>query len=188
MDYSTDPVRAQGPSAVTEGTPDGPIVLVLDPAGAARHEGLPATWRDLEQRWRIVWCRLPADGSLSQADDILADPPAAGKVVHMVASGPYAEEAMRLADRHARSVRSVLLVDPAARGFVAPGDGPAANEHWEEDTEKQRWELTREGIDVRTIAHSEGGESDRIPAPLPLGHPDVVSGVQNAISELGATK
>ena len=41
MDYSTDPVRAQGPPAVTEGTPDWPIVLVLDPAGAAKHDELP---------------------------------------------------------------------------------------------------------------------------------------------------
>ncbi|HVW40715.1 MAG TPA: hypothetical protein VHC18_05135 [Amycolatopsis sp.] len=188
MDYSTDPVRAQGPPAVTEGTPEGPIVLVLDPAGAAKHEGLPATWRDLADRWRIVWCRLPADGSLSEADDILADPPSTGKVVHVVASGPYAEEALRLAERHTEPVRSVLLVDPAASGYVSPGNGAAADEHWEQDTEKQRWALTRCGVDVHTVAHSEGGDADRIPAPLPLGHPDVVAGVTKAIAELGGTK
>ena len=184
MDYSTDPVRAQGPPAVTEGTPDGPIVLVLDPAGAAKHATLPATWRDLSDRWRIVWCRLPADGGLSEADDILADPPWPGKVVHVVASGPYAEEALRLAERHTEPVRSVLLVDPAARGHVAPGDGAEADEHWEDDTEQQRWALTRSGVDVHTVAHSEGGARDRIPAPLPLGHPDVVAGVKKAIADL----
>ncbi|HJQ46845.1 MAG TPA: hypothetical protein VJ870_11065 [Amycolatopsis sp.] len=188
MDYSTDPVRAQGPPAVTEGTPAGPIVLVLDPAGAAKHEALPATWRDLAGRWRIIWCRLPADGGLTEADELLADPPSPRKVVHVVASGPYAEEALRLAERHTEPVRSVLLVDPAASRYVGPGHGAEADERWEDDTEKRRWALTRSGVDVRTVAHSEGGDLDRIAAPLPLGHPDVVAGVEKAIAELGGAK
>jgi hypothetical protein len=71
MDHSADPVRAGRPPAVTEGTPDGPIVLVLDPAGAA----LPATWRDL------------ADGGLGEADETLTDPPRTGKIVHVAEVG-----------------------------------------------------------------------------------------------------
>jgi len=70
--------------------------------------GLPATWRELGEQWRIVWCRLPAEGGLSEADDILGDRP--GKVVHLVASGPYADTALRLAERYCESVRSVGAV------------------------------------------------------------------------------
>ncbi|HVV13001.1 hypothetical protein [Amycolatopsis sp.] len=183
MNSFSDPVRARGPSAVTEGTPDGPIVLVLDPAGAAPHEDLPATWRELGEQWRIVWCRLPADGGLSEADDILGDRP--GKLVHLVASGPYADTALRLAERYSESVRSVLLVDPGARGFVEPGDGPEADEDWENETETRRWALTRSGVEVHTIAHSEGGKRDRVPAPLPLGHPDVATAVSKFVAGLG---
>ncbi|KAA9150266.1 hypothetical protein FPZ12_041570 [Amycolatopsis acidicola] len=182
MNHSADPVRARGPSAVTEGTPDGPIVLVLDPAGAAPREGLPATWRDLGESLRIVWCRLPADGGLSEADDLLADKP--GKVAHLVASGPYAETALRLAEQYPESVRSVLLVDPGTHGFVPAGEGPEADADWELATRTRRWALTRSGVEVHTVAHSEGGERDRVPAPLPLGHPDVAEAVRKFVAEL----
>ncbi|WP_431879738.1 hypothetical protein [Amycolatopsis sacchari] len=184
MSYSPDPVRADGPAVVTEGTPDGPIVLVLDPAGEAKHDGLPATWRDQLGSWRVVWCRVPADGALTGADELLSDPPGAGKV-HVVTSGPCTDEALRLAEAHSGTVRSVLLVDPGASGYVEAGDGEAADEHWEEQTEQRRWALTRSGVDVRVVAHSTGGPRDRIPAPLPLGHPDVVAAVQQSIADLG---
>jgi pimeloyl-ACP methyl ester carboxylesterase len=185
MDYFPDPVRADGPPAVIEGTPGRPIVLVLDPAGAAKHEGLPATWRRFTDSWQVVWCRLPADGSLSEADEILADPPTLGRAAHVVASGPYGEAALGLAERHPDTVRSVLLVDPAASGYVEAGEGDVADEHWERDTAPRREALNRSGVEVRVLAHSEGGERDRIPAPLPLGHPDVVDAVQQSVAELG---
>lgn len=182
MNYSPDPVRAEGPAAVTEGTPDGPTVLVLDPTGLAKHEGLPATWRDKTDDWQIVWCRLPADGGLTQADDILSDPP--GETVHVVASGPFADGALRLAEQHTGSVRSVLLVDPAAERFVPPGHGETADRHWENDHRERIDGLAASGVRVRVVAHSTGGEDDRIPAPLPLGHPDVVAGVERAVAEI----
>ncbi|GAB2966820.1 hypothetical protein LWP59_21615 [Amycolatopsis acidiphila] len=183
MSYSPDPVRAEGPAVVTEGTPDGPIVLVLDPGGEAKHEGLPATWREQLDSWLVVWCRVPAEGGLTAADELLADPPGNGKTVHILSSGPSTDEALRLAEAHTESVRSVLLVDPGATGFVAAGDGEDVAQQWERETEQRRWALTRSGIDVRVIAHSSGGERDRIPAPLPLGHPDVVTAVKKAIAE-----
>lgn len=184
MSHSPDPVRADGPAVVTEGTPDGPIVLVLDPAGEAKHEGLPATWREELDRWRVVWARVPAEGALTEADQILGDPPGGRKNVHVVASGPCTDEALRLAEAHTEAIRSVLLVDPGATGYVEPGDGPEVSEEWERETEKRRWALTRSGVDVHVVAHSSGGERDRVPAPLPLGHPDVVAAVKKAIAEL----
>jgi pimeloyl-ACP methyl ester carboxylesterase len=184
MDYSADPVRAEGPPAVTEGTPDGPIVLVLDPAGIGKHEGLPATWREPARHWQLIWCRLPSDGSLLEADEALADPPTPGQVVHVLASGPYADAALRLAESHPDSVRSVLLVDPGANGYVAPGLGDEADQRWEADHAARIEALARAGIEVRVIAHSMGGARDRIPAPLPLGHPDVVDAVRKAVAEL----
>lgn len=185
MNYSPDPVRAEGPAAVTEGTPDGPTVLVLDPTGLAKHDGLPATWRDKTNQWQVVWCRLPSDGGLTQADDILSDPP--GEVVHVVASGPFADGALRLAEQHTDAVRAVLLVDPAAGRFVPPGDGGSADRHWAQDNRERIHGLANSGVDVRVVAHSTGGADDRIPAPLPLGHPDVVAGVDRAITEFGNT-
>jgi hypothetical protein len=185
MDYSPDPVRADGPPAVTEGTPGRPIVLVLDPTGAAKHEALPATWRPFGDRWQIVWCRLPADGGLSEADEILTDPPTPGRIAHVVTSGPYGEAALGLAERHPGTVRSVLLVDPAATGYIEVGDCGVADEHWEKEIAPRRAALNRSGIEVRVVAHSEGGERDRVPAPLPLGHPDVVEAVQQSVAELG---
>ncbi|MGI6871657.1 hypothetical protein [Amycolatopsis sp. 3B14] len=185
MNYSPDPVRAEGPAAVTEGTPDGPTVLVLDPTGLAKHEGLPATWRDKTSQWQVVWCRLPSDGGLTQADDLLSDPPA--EAVHVVASGPFADGALRLAEKHSGALRSLLLVDPAADQFVPPGDGEIADRHWEDDHRERIDALAKSGVPVRVVAHSTGGAEDRIPAPLPLGHPDVVAGVERAITELENT-
>ncbi|MTD57840.1 hypothetical protein [Amycolatopsis pithecellobii] len=184
MNDAPDPIRAGGPAVVTEGTPGGPIVLVLDPAGEAKHGGLPATWRDHPDSWRVMWCRAPAEGGLNAADEILTDPPDSGKIVHILASGPSTDAVLRLAQAHPGPVRSVLLVDPGAAGFVERGEGTDADERWEHETARQRSELSRHGVDVRIVAHSAGGPRDRIPAPLPLGHPDVVAAVQAAVTPL----
>ncbi|GLY65665.1 hypothetical protein [Amycolatopsis taiwanensis] len=180
---SPDPVRAAGPPAVTEGTPDGPIVLVLDPAGAAKHAELPATWRELAEDWQITWCRLPSPGALTEADDLLADPPRPGRSVHVVASGPFADDALSLAQRHTDTVRSVLLIDPAADRYISPDRGDAETRHWEEDTAARRTALADAGVEVKVVAYSTGGERDRVPAPIPLGHPDVAEAVRQAIEE-----
>ena len=47
---SAEPVRSEGPAVVTAGDPSGPKVIVLDPAGAAKHGELPATWRPLTEK------------------------------------------------------------------------------------------------------------------------------------------
>lgn len=180
---SPDPVRASGPPAVTEGTPDGPIVLVLDPAGAAKHEELPATWREFADRWRIIWCRLPADGALTQARDVLDDPPRPGRVVNVVASGPFTDGALWLAERHSDTVRSVLLVDPAADRFISPERGDSETLRWEEQSAGHRKTLAEAGIAVEVVAHGTGGDQDRVPAPIPLGHPDVVAAVRKKMEE-----
>lgn len=184
MSHPPDPVRADGPAVVTEGTPDGPIVLVLDPAGEAKHDGLPATWRDQLGKGMVIWARVPSEGALTETDQILGDAPGRGKILHLLASGPCTDEALRLAEAHTEAVRSVLLVDPGVTGYVEAGHGQDVAEQWERATERRRWALTRCGVDVKVIAHSAGGERDRVPAPLPLGHPDVVAAAQKAIAEL----
>ena len=46
--------------------------LSLDrPAGARKHDELPATIRPFGAKRRIVWCRLPAGRALTEADDLL---------------------------------------------------------------------------------------------------------------------
>ena len=102
-----------------------------------------------------------------------------------MSSGPCADEALRLAEANPGSVRSVLLVDPGASGFVESGHGETADDDWSRETEQRRQSLTRSGVDVRVVAHSTGGPRDRVPAPLPLGHPDVVAGIKQSIAELG---
>ncbi|HET6500405.1 MAG TPA: hypothetical protein VFG87_06535 [Amycolatopsis sp.] len=179
-----DPVRAAGPPAVTEGTPDGPIVLVLDPSGAAKRAELPATWREFARSWQIIWCRLPVEGALTQADDLLGDPPRPGRVVTVVASGPFAEQAMRLAEAHTGTVRAVLLVDPAAEGYFPPDRGEAEARAWEHThATGLRAKLVAAGIPVEVVAYSTGGDRDRVAAPIPLGHPDVAEAVRAAIEE-----
>jgi pimeloyl-ACP methyl ester carboxylesterase len=181
-----DPVRAQGPHVVTEGRPDDPTLIVLDPSGAGKHDEIPATWRPLSQRRRILWCRLPVEGALSEADEILGDASGGGAVIDVVASGPFADTALLMAERHSDVLRSLLLVDPAAEGFLEADQAPEANRDWEEDTAQRRRRLEELGVVVRLIAQSTGGSYDRVAAPLPLGHPDVVAALGNALDEFRA--
>jgi hypothetical protein len=173
----TDPVRSAGPDVVTAGDPGGSPLVVLDPAGAAKHDELPASWRSLAGSRRIVWCRLPVDGALSAADEILSD----ARGADVVASGPFAEEALRLAARHPGAVRYVLLVDPAADAEVPAARAAAADDDWLAGHEEPIARLREAGTEVEVIAHSTGGADDRIAAPLPLGHPDVVAGLTRVL-------
>jgi hypothetical protein len=59
-------------------------------------------------------------------------------------------------------VSSVLLVDP----------GPDDNTGTLADTD----------IEVHVVARSHHGPSDRVEAPMPLGHPEVVAGVVSALA------
>lgn len=178
-----DSPRAEGPSVVWEGKSGARAILVLDPAGAAKHDEVPASWRDIAAARQIVWCRLPADGSLSDAADLLADPSALGAAVDVVTSAPATETVLDLVSRHPETVRAVLLVDPAAHG-VALEEAKAINEQWEQQTRATRAELGQAGVRVEVVAHSTVRDDDRVEPPLPLGHPDVVAGLRSALAQL----
>ncbi|RKT54022.1 hypothetical protein [Saccharothrix australiensis] len=99
-------IETEGPSVVWAGPSDAPVVLVLDPAGAAPHGELPATWRPLTEHLRVAWCRLPvADDSLREAEAVLAD--LRGRDVHVVAGAAAGSGVGDLANRHRDQVRSV---------------------------------------------------------------------------------
>ncbi|MQA09809.1 MAG: hypothetical protein GEU98_14910 [Pseudonocardiaceae bacterium] len=184
-DLTADPQRAEGPPVVWEGSANARAVVVLDPSGAAKHDELPATWRSLAERQQVVWCRTPASGSLADADEVLGRLTARDAVVDVVASGPIAENAMALVGQHRGHVRSLLLVDPGAEHeHVSSAGARSADAAWTRRVSR-RWEdLDADGVRVRVVAHSEPTERDRIEPPLPLGHPDVVSAVADALEAL----
>lgn len=136
-------------------------MLVIDPAGEASHDEIPATWRELADRLRIVWLRVPAAPEWkSTVDKVLdkhRDDPRT--VLHVVTSGPVAADVIDLVRHHEDLVRSVLLVDPEVEVHE-----PFAH----------------------VVVRSHGGPDDRIPAPLPLGHPDVVFNVVKALNTLSS--
>ncbi|NKE60542.1 hypothetical protein FXN61_28645 [Lentzea sp. PSKA42] len=157
------PVRATGPGVVADGPTGAATVLVIDPAGEAPHDGIPATWRELTDRLRIVWLRVPAAPEWkSTVDKVLSmhRDDAIRAVLDVVTSGPMAADVIDLVRHHESLVRTVLLVDPEIEV-----DEPFA----------------------RVVVRSYDGPDDRIPAPLPLGHPDVVFGVVAALNELRST-
>ncbi|MBB4683267.1 hypothetical protein [Amycolatopsis jiangsuensis] len=182
MSDPTDPRRAEGPTVVTAGE-GGPQLIVLDPAGLSKHGELPATWRPLAEDHRIVWCREPSEGALSQADDLLGDADPGAPPISVVASGPLAGDALALAERHPGAARRVLLVDPAAEGFLEADDATDADADWMAEHRDRVTALREAGTEVRVIAHSRDDERDRVPAPLPLGHPDVAAAVAAAVRD-----
>lgn len=178
--------RATGPSAVGE-VRDGPVVLVLDPAGEAPHGTLPATWHELTAQRSVLWCRLATEGALERAEELLSDPDTGANQIDVVASGPLADTAFDLVARYPDPVRSLLLIDPAATDVDHASGDPAsaaiADARWAQRVEPRFGEMERHNVLVRIVAHSYGGSRDRIGPPLPLGHPDVLGAVRR---ELGA--
>jgi hypothetical protein len=176
--------RAQGPELVVAGPADRPVLLVLDPSGAAPRGELPATWRDLTGQLRVVWCRLPA---VSEPwPDLLSVLDNAGRAgpVDVLAAGPAATAALDLARAHPQRVRSLLLVDPASGSAPVPSAAePMSFALWQDRSEHARAELATAGVRVQVVARSTGDDRDRVPPPLPLGHPDVVAQVTKALSE-----
>ncbi|QWF77800.1 hypothetical protein [Amycolatopsis sp. CA-230715] len=172
------------PNVVWHGDGGCPTVLVLDPAGAANHGELPATWRDLAERRQVVWCRLSEDGALSEAFELLADPDVLTRPVDVVTSGPVAGTVLELVSRRPAAVRSLLLVDPAAEDTGARDDAAPADERWAESVRSVRQAAEADGVTVAVIAHSTPSEEDRVPPPLPLGHPDVVAAVARTTADL----
>ncbi len=178
---STDPARSEGPSVVTAGDPSGAKIIVLDPAGAGKHDELPATWRPLAETRAVFWCRVPAGGALTEADDLLGDAGPADPEIAVVASGPFAAEALQLVERHRGAATQLLLVDPASDAFLASGDALQANNAWLAEHEDVVSKLREAGTDVRVVASSTESLEDRVPPPLPLGHPEVVTAVRSAL-------
>ncbi|ANZ38033.1 hypothetical protein BBK82_20195 [Lentzea guizhouensis] len=148
-----EPVRAAGPGVVVDGPAGAPTVLVIDPAGEAVHDGIPATWRPLTDTVRVVWLRVPAAPTWqSTVDKVLAAHRDDESPVRLdvVCSGPIAADVVDLVRRHEHLVNSVLLVDPETE-IAAPFG--------------------------KVIARTHPSADDRVPAPMPLGHPDVVNAV-----------
>ncbi|MFK0250769.1 hypothetical protein ACIQUM_39255 [Amycolatopsis azurea] len=167
MPAEPDPVRAEGPPVVNDGEDEQAKLLVLDPAGEGKNGELPATWRPLAARRQIIWCRLPVDGALSQAEDLLEDAEPGDPSIDVVAAGESAGDALRLAERHPGAAAHVLLIDPVP------------------DESSELAERVRSaGTAVEVLPHSEGEPYNRIPPPLPLGHPDVVAGLTKILGDV----
>lgn len=180
-----DDPRSGGPSVVSAGPRDAPAVLVLDPAGIAKHDDLPPGWERLAARRRVVWCRLPVQGALADCRAALDELARGNAPVDLVTSGPTAEMAMDLAVTRPTAVRSVLLIDPGSPDarFPSTVDALDADASWEERTRWRVEEVEQAGVAVRIVGHSAGGSRDRVPPPIPLGHPDVVEVISEALRE-----
>jgi pimeloyl-ACP methyl ester carboxylesterase len=161
-EFDDDGPRAEGPPVVWAGPELGPALVVIDPTGAARHDDLPATWHELAASHQIAWCRVPASrNSTEDVEDVLETMAERQTRVDVVAAGTACGTAVALAGRFGGVVRSVLLVDPP------PGTPVPAI--------------------ARVVARSAGVDADRVDAPLPLGHPDVVAAVAAALGKADRT-
>ncbi|WP_370963710.1 hypothetical protein [Amycolatopsis sp. cg9] len=180
---TVDPLRSAGPPVVIAGDPAGAKVIVLDPSGAGSHDELPGSWRPLAEERAVFWCRLPAGGALTEADDLLGDAGPADPEITVVASGPFAAGALQLVERHPGAAAQLLLVDPAADASLPAGDARAANEAWLAEHDEAIAKLREAGTVVRVVASSSDGPEDRVPPPLPLGHPQVVAAVRMALGD-----
>jgi hypothetical protein len=157
----TETVRADGPAMVVKGPDHGPVVVVLDPSGDAKHDELPATWRPLTEDVGVVWWRLPSALRAGSTGDRLLDYlPGHHDRVYLVGVHDAALLTLSLAVGHRDLVRLVVLVDPlwpehdlSAIGRIGHDPEPAVRQ-------------------VRT-----DGTGDR----LPVGHPDVVAEVVQAL-------
>ncbi|MBC6446222.1 hypothetical protein [Actinokineospora xionganensis] len=154
-------------------------LVVLDPADTAAHGDLPATWRPFAQTRRVLWCATARDGLRNAVTRALAE---ADGPVDLLAAGIAADPALEVAAESPDRVNRVLLVDPGADADVAPG-GPAeeASDEWMRSRAGRRQALAAAGVDVSLVAYSEGGARDRVPPPIPLGHPDVLDAVLEAL-------
>ncbi|MYW93179.1 hypothetical protein G3I59_21810 [Amycolatopsis rubida] len=180
--FPSDPVRAEGPPLVAAGRSGAPRLIVLDPAGAAKHDGLPATWRPLAEDHEILWYRIPVEGAWRETAETLAAPERSD----LVTSGPLAADALQLAAEHPGSLRSVLLVDPAAEGVISPGDAAVADEAWLVQHDAEIAALRESGVEVEVLAHSRDDPDDQVPSPLPLGHGWVVDALRETLAKLEA--
>jgi hypothetical protein len=173
------------------GGPSADELLVLDPAGAGKHDEPPASWRALGNLAHVTWLRLPAmDTPVATAREKLAELAASGRRLHLLAAGEAVPLAELLALEHPRSLTSMLLVDsppeptggPASDGAAvtdsATVTGQAPPVH---GSAPARQELTRHGVAVHVLTYRDAERADR-GAPLPLGHPQVVVALRRQLS------
>jgi hypothetical protein len=161
-EFDTEGPRADGTAVVWTGQETGPALVVIDPSGAAKHEELPATWHRLADHFQVAWCRTPAsDRLLEDVEDVLETLTERQAPVTLVSSGEACPAAVAIAAQFADVVSAVLLVDPA-------DDDPAT--------------LAGTDVEVRVIARTHPGADDRVEAPMPLGHPEVVEGLVAALA------
>ena len=147
---------------VWAGQENGPALVVVDPAGSAKHD-VPPTWNQLAEHFQVAWCRTPAGtNSLEEIEDVLETLTERQAPANLVASGEACPAAIAIARQFADIVSSVLLVDPV--------------------DEDNTGTLADTDIEVRVVARSHHGPDDRVEAPLPLGHPEVVEGVAAALA------
>lgn len=160
-EFDKEGPRAEGSPVVWAGREDGPALVVVDPAGAARHGELPPTWDRLADHFQVAWCRVPATKrSVEDVEDVFETLAERRGTATLVASGHACESAIALARQFNDIVTSVLLVDP-------PADAQT---------------LADSDIEVRVVARSHPGPTDRVEAPMPLGHPEVVAGLMTALA------
>lgn len=163
-EFDMDGPRADGVPVVWAGQEEGPALVVLDPAGSAKHEELPPAWDKLAGHFQIAWCRLPAsDHSLEEVEDVFETLSERRAPVTVVASGEASQTAVGIAEQFADLVVSVLLVDP-------PDVDTGA--------------LTGTEVEVRVAVRSHHGPTDRVEAPMPLGHPEVVESIATALATM----
>lgn len=156
-EFENEGPRSDGPAVVWAGLEYGPALVVVDPSGAARHDDLPATWHAMAEHFQVAWCRVPASTrSLEDIEDVLETLSERRSPVTMVAAGNACAPTVVIATQFNDLVDSVLLVDPV-------GDEP------------------KTPVPTLVVARSGGG--DRVEPPLPLGHPDVVRGVTEALAK-----
>lgn len=164
-EFDKEGPRAGGAPVVWAGQDDGPALVVVDPAGAARHDELPPTWDRLAEHFQVAWCRIPAsESSLEDVEDVLETLTERRAPTTLVASGDASPAAVAIARQFADIVTAVLLVDPVEEDNTAT--------------------LADTGVEVRVVARSHHGPSDRVEAPMPLGHPEVVEGVATALASM----
>lgn len=153
--------RAEGSPVVWAGREDGPALVVVDPAGTARHDDLPPTWDQLAAHFQVAWCRIPAsERSVEDVEDVFETLADRRAPTSLVASGQACDAAIALAHEFGDIITSVLLVDPPAGEETA----------------------TVPDVEVRVVARSHQGPTDRVEPPLPLGHPEVVAGLMAALA------
>jgi pimeloyl-ACP methyl ester carboxylesterase len=158
-DRPTAQVRADGPALVRKGPASQPAVVVIDPLGDAKHGELPATWRALAEDVEVVWWRLPTMvRDCRDVGSVIADL-ARDRRLHLVGAGDAALLTLSLAKQYSAGVDSVVLVDPP----------------WPEDDQGP----VRRVLDGRVseVFQVATGSAEA----LPIGHPDVVHGVLQAL-------